>query len=282
MSMSAELITGRYFQPGELKRLDRLVNKYGVPIGEIPGGKRNANTYEISWQEWWDPNGPHGGLHGMNPIRGGYFVDLLKRYAVPTDEPILDVGCGAGLLSEYLAKKGYNIIGVDLSKGAIQAAVEHPQQSTLNIKYLVGSVYNLPFPEGYFRAVVCSDFLEHIPNLDGAMLQISGALGSEGLFLCDTISRDDETQELSESGLDEEEETVVQFMNREKDGRIPAGTHDPRLFINRGELREIAQKYGIQILEDNLTLEDFDDKFRLRKITIGSPIGHYLGHGIKR
>ncbi|MBI2577581.1 MAG: methyltransferase domain-containing protein, partial [Candidatus Wildermuthbacteria bacterium] len=190
-------------------------------------------------------------------------------------KPVLDIGCGGGILSGFLSRKGYDIIGVDLSEGAIKIAIEHARESGLKSAYQVGSVYDLKYPNGYFSAVVCSDFLEHIEDLNKALSEISRVMEKGSPFVFDTISRD--------------EETVRQFMIREKDGRIPAGTHDPKLFINPDELYRAAGSYGIEISEnkdnpsgiDIKTMEDISDRFELKDISSVSEIGHYLGYGFK-
>jgi 2-polyprenyl-3-methyl-5-hydroxy-6-metoxy-1,4-benzoquinol methylase len=159
--------------------------------------------------------------------------------------------------------------------GAIAVVRAHARQSGLNIAYQTGSANDLPYSDGRFSAVVCSDFLEHVDDIHCAMSEISRVMREGSPFVFDTLARD--------------EDTVQQYMTRERDGRISSGTHDPRLFINPDELTAIASRYFIEIAEnkdspfglDLKTLEDFDDKFELREVSSGSAIGHYLGYGMK-
>src|ERR1700712_2775193 len=79
---------------------------------------------------WWDPNGPMQPLHRMNPARIGWIEGLL---AGPTR--ILDVGCGAGLAAEALARQGHDVFGIDAAGEAIDAARAHAEGQGLRLAY---------------------------------------------------------------------------------------------------------------------------------------------------
>src|SRR5580698_4008406 len=79
---------------------------------------------------WWDPNGPMKPLHRMNPVRIGWIEGLLHG---PTR--ILDVGCGAGLAAEALARHGHDVLGIDAAAEAIEAARTHAAGQQLRLAY---------------------------------------------------------------------------------------------------------------------------------------------------
>jgi len=265
-------ITGRNFQLGEQEKLSTLTKDYGVQVE-----KRNIDCYtNIGMEGWWGENGLHQGLHEMNPIRGGFVVGLLKQYYTSNDIQIIEVGCGGGIFCEYIAQQGYDIIGVDLSSGAINVAREHALINQLKIRYEIASVYQLPFADESFDIVMSSDFLEHIEDLETAIYEMSRILKPNGLFIFDTISRN--------------AKSVQTFMNLESQGIIPPGTHDPFLFVQPEELEVLAAKYGIEFAKDEnnpyefliKSIELIEGKFYLKNIHSKNDFATYIGYGIKK
>lgn len=265
-------ITGRYFQVGEQDKLSTLTKDYGVQVK-----KRNIDCYtNIGMEGWWGENNLHQGLHDMNPIRGGFVVALLKQYQISNDPQIIEVGCGGGIFCEYIAKQGYDVLAVDLSPGAISVAREHALINKLAIRYEIASVYQLPFADESFDIVMSSDFLEHIEDLETAIYEMSRILKPNGLFIFDTISRN--------------EKSVQTFMSLESQGIIPAGTHDPFLFIQPEELEFLAAKYGIELVKDQnnpygfliQSIEFIEKKCYLKNIHSKNDFATYIGYGIKK
>lgn len=83
-------------------------------------------------EDWWSLTGTQTGLHGYNKIR----VDFMKKTILTSGNAttkfkflsgfdIMDIGCGAGLFSERMARLGGNVIGVDASAKCIQTATDH-------------------------------------------------------------------------------------------------------------------------------------------------------------
>src|SRR6476659_9424010 len=96
--------------------------------------------------EWWDPKGSSAMLHRLNPVRLGFIreaIDLHWGGDVESVRPLagraaLDVGCGAGLLCEPLARLGGEVTGVDAASANIEAAALHAEGSALDIRYMAG------------------------------------------------------------------------------------------------------------------------------------------------
>ncbi|MGK7901756.1 MAG: bifunctional 2-polyprenyl-6-hydroxyphenol methylase/3-demethylubiquinol 3-O-methyltransferase UbiG [Hormoscilla sp.] len=269
--MKTSTITERNYLPGEEERLTSLVAEYGVHLEQ-----RNLDIYsDIGLEGWWGANGIHHALHDMNPIRGGFVIDLLKRFDIVPPKGIIEVGCGGGIFCEYLAKQGYQVLGVDMSRGAIKVAQEHAVIANVPVEYQVSNVYELPFEDESFDVVMSSNFLQHVEDLVTAFSQMSRILKKGGLFIFDTISRN--------------EYSVTNFMKLEAEGIIIPGAHEPLLLIKPEEVESLAKQFGIALAADVNNpfgliieaIECIDGKFQLQKVTQKETLQNYIGYGIK-
>ncbi|MDJ0555881.1 MAG: bifunctional 2-polyprenyl-6-hydroxyphenol methylase/3-demethylubiquinol 3-O-methyltransferase UbiG [Microcoleaceae cyanobacterium MO_207.B10] len=265
-------ITGRNFQVAEKEKIVQLTKDYGVEIDE-----RNMDHYSnIGIEGWWGEKTLLPGLHQVNPIRGKFVIDLFKQYQISNSHQIIEIGCGGGIFCEYIARQGYNILGVDISSGSISVAQEHALKNNLTVNYQTASVYELPFADESFDVVMSSDFLEHIEDLERAIYEMSRILKQNGLFIFDTISRS--------------EKSVQTYMSLESQGLIPPGVHDPFLFVQPEELETLATKYGIEFARDDNNpygflieaIEIIDGSFQLESIKAKDNFGTYIGYGIKK
>jgi 2-polyprenyl-6-hydroxyphenyl methylase/3-demethylubiquinone-9 3-methyltransferase len=110
---------------------------------------------------WWDPEGPQKPLHALNPARLGYVRDRVPLQGARA----LDVGCGAGLLSEALAREGADVVAIDLAPDLIKVAKLHRLESGVKVDYRLSSVEALAADApGSFDVVTCMEMLEHVPD----------------------------------------------------------------------------------------------------------------------
>ncbi|HEX6677157.1 MAG TPA: bifunctional 2-polyprenyl-6-hydroxyphenol methylase/3-demethylubiquinol 3-O-methyltransferase UbiG [Actinomycetes bacterium] len=176
---------------------------------------------------WWDPAGPAGVLHAMNPARLGFYLAALGE---PRGRLVLDAGCGGGLVAKGLAEAGVQVVGVDRLPGCLEVA---RRAVPAGLWPAVGELERLPFGDASFDAVVAADVLEHVPDLPAAVAELARVLRPGGGFLFDTINR---TAWAWFTALFGAERLV---------GLVPRGTHDWRLFIRPAELDVLLRRAGL-------------------------------------
>ncbi|MGE3541159.1 MAG: bifunctional 2-polyprenyl-6-hydroxyphenol methylase/3-demethylubiquinol 3-O-methyltransferase UbiG [Candidatus Tectimicrobiota bacterium] len=192
----------------------------------------DLTIYETLAESWWQPGSPLHLLARMNPARFAYFDRIVRQWA---GLRVLDAGCGGGLAAACLAQRGATVVGVDLSRASLRVACRqtrgHSQPAPV---FACGQAEALPFAEASFDVVWCTDVLEHLADLSGAMAQMARVLKPGGLLLYDTINRSWLSRLL-----------VIGFWEYLA-GLAPRGTHDWRLFITPQELRALLTQHGLQ------------------------------------
>ncbi len=193
--------------------------------------------------EWWDPKGSSAMLHRLNPVRLGFVRQMIDRhFGTDTAErrPLagkraLDVGCGAGLLTEPLARMGAEATGLDAAPENIAAARHHAEGQGLAIDYRAGSVETVG--EGERFDLVCSmEVVEHVTDPAVFVAGLVRALAPGGLMLLSTPNR----TTLSRLAL---------ITVGEGTGMIPKGTHDWSKFLKPDELSKLVTDAGLQVIE---------------------------------
>ena len=183
---------------------------------------------------WWDPDGPQKALHALNPVRLEYVGD---RTSLPGAR-VLDVGCGAGLLSEALAGEGARVTAIDLAPELIDVAKLHQLEAGLQIDYRLQSAEDLAAElPGTFDAVTCMEMLEHVPDPGSVIEACARLLKPGGMLFLSTLNRTPAAFALAIVGA----EYVARL--------LPKGTHQYRDFIKPSELGAWLRAAGLQ-LED--------------------------------
>jgi 2-polyprenyl-6-hydroxyphenyl methylase / 3-demethylubiquinone-9 3-methyltransferase len=176
---------------------------------------------------WWDPAGPAGVLHAMNPVRLDFYLAALGE---APGRLVLDAGCGGGLVAKGLAEAGAHVVGVDQLPACLLVA---RRAVPAGFQPAVGQLERLPFADASFDAVVAADVLEHVPDLPAAVAELARVLRPGGGFLFDTINR---TAWAWFTALFGAERLL---------GLVPKGTHDWRLFIRPAELDQLLRREGL-------------------------------------
>ncbi len=212
---------------------------------------------------WWDPQGPQRPLHELNPARLGYVRDRVALAGAR----VLDVGCGAGLLSEALAREGAAVTALDLAPELIDVAKLHLLESGLQVDYRLQSVEALAAEApASFDAITCMEMLEHVPDPLAVVRACATLLKPGGRLFLSTLNRTPAAFAVAIVGA----EYVARL--------LPRGTHDYRQFIKPSELAAWLRAAGLQA-EDVSGLAY--DPVR-RKAWVGGPTAvNYLACAVK-
>jgi 2-polyprenyl-6-hydroxyphenyl methylase/3-demethylubiquinone-9 3-methyltransferase len=212
---------------------------------------------------WWDPQGPQRPLHELNPARLGYVRDRTALAGAR----VLDVGCGAGLLSEALAREGAAVTALDLAPELIDVAKLHLLESGLKVDYRLQSVETLAAEApASFDAITCMEMLEHVPDPGAIVLACATLLKPGGRLFLSTLNRTPAAFAVAIVGA----EYVARL--------LPRGTHDYKQFIKPSELAAWLRAAGLQA-EDVSGLAY--DPIR-RKAWVGGPTAiNYLACAVK-
>jgi len=189
-------------------------------------------------KDWWDPKGSSAMLHRMNPVRLQFLREAIDRHWGGDPDSVkplagkraLDVGCGAGLLTEPLARLGATVTGVDAAEENVNVARMHAQGSGLAIDYRSGELAKLAL--GRFELVTAMEVLEHVADKAVFVGELAQHLEPRGLMVLSTPNRTAQSRLLM-VGL---AETV---------GAIPRGTHHWDDFATPDELRELLGDAGL-------------------------------------
>lgn len=183
-------------------------------------------------EQWWDETGPLATLHAINPLRVGYIADRVRLDGAT----VLDVGCGGGILSEALAKRGASVTGIDLANDNIRIARRHAAESGLDIDYRVAAIeQHAAAYEGRFDVVTCLELLEHVPQPESAIRACAQAVRPGGRVFFSTINRNLKSFLLAIVGA----EYLL--------GMLPKGTHDYMKLIKPSELAGGARSAGLVV-----------------------------------
>ena len=152
----------------------------------------NANPAELAHfgalaGRWWDPEGEFRTLHDINPAR----VELMDQRVGLQGKRIADVGCGGGLLSEAMARRGAEVTGIDMSAEVLDVARLHLLESgPLPLTYLHISAEGLAQSSpGSFDAVTCMELLEHVPDPASLIAACAQLVKPGGSVIVSTLNR---------------------------------------------------------------------------------------------
>ena len=199
----------------------------------------NADPQELARFEaladsWWNPDGSMKALHQINPLR----LDYIDRRAPLKGAQVLDVGCGAGLLSEGMARRGARVLGIDLAEASLDVAVDHAREHEIEVEYRCLSAEQVAEERpGAFDIVTCLEMLEHVPDPAQVVAACARAAQPGGTVFFSTINRNLKSFLLAIVGA----EHVL--------GMLPKGTHEYEKLIRPSELAAWCRDGELQVVD---------------------------------
>jgi 2-polyprenyl-6-hydroxyphenyl methylase/3-demethylubiquinone-9 3-methyltransferase len=193
------------------------------------------HRFEQLASRWWDPQGEMGPLHSINPPRVRFIDAACGGLA---GKRALDVGCGGGILTEALAARGADALGIDLAQASLDVAQRHAADHGVKARYRFVSAEDLAAEApASFDVVCCLEMLEHVPDPPSVVRACAQLVRPGGTLVFSTINRNPKSFALAILGA----EYVL--------GLIPRGTHDYAKFIKPSELSDWCRAADLEVLK---------------------------------
>lgn len=227
----------------------------------------NVDPAEISKFEelasrWWDMHGEFKPLHEINPLRLHYIDERVNL----NGKCVLDVGCGGGILSESMARRGAEVTAIDMGKAPLSVAKLHAMESGIDIDYQQITVEELAEQQpASFDAVSCMEMLEHVPDPSSVIKACQTLVKPGGHVFFSTINRNPKAYMFAIVGA----EYILKM--------LPRGTHEYAKFIKPSELDEWARGAELQLKNiTGMSYNPLTKNYSLGKDVDVNYMTHYL------
>ncbi len=212
---------------------------------------------------WWDPDGDFKPLHDINPVR----LEYISERSDLTGGPVIDVGCGGGILTESMANLGAEVTGLDMAGKALSVAHLHALESGASVTYETGTAEEYAEEHaGEFATVTCLEMLEHVVDYPSTIRACADLLQPGGNAIFSTINRNPKSYFLLVLGA----EYVLNL--------LPRGTHEYEKFIKPSELCAAIRSAGLDVMDiTGMTYNPFS-----RSCSLGRDVdANYIVHAAK-
>jgi 2-polyprenyl-6-hydroxyphenyl methylase / 3-demethylubiquinone-9 3-methyltransferase len=225
----------------------------------------NADPQELAKfsdlaHRWWDPESEFRPLHQINPLR----LEWIERRVRLANRRVLDVGCGGGILSEAMARRGAQVLGIDLATKSLRVAQLHAMEAqTPHVTYREVSVEALAeeMPAS-FDVVTCMEMLEHVPDPASIVRSCAALVKPGGQVFFSTLSRNPKSYLFAILGA----EYLLKL--------LPKGTHDYARFIRPSELAQSCRDAALTV--DEFMGLTYNPLTRVYKLTPDTSVNYML------
>ena len=225
--------------------------------------------------QWWDPKGPMRALHKFNPVRVAYLRELLGKRFLLVGKPrdwrspaalqgltILDIGCGAGILSEPLARLGARMTAIDPARRNIEAAKDHAAKTNLAIDYRCVAAEELAAGGEVFDVVLAMEVVEHVRDVGLFLTEAAAMMRPGGMLAAATLNRTLKSFAVAIVGAE-------YFLHW-----LPRGTHNWSQFVTPQEIAKALRAAGLRFKDETGVVYD-----PLRATAALARHGHQLHRG---
>lgn len=200
----------------------------------------NADPQELAKfselaHRWWDTESEFRPLHQINPLR----LDWIDGHAHLQGKRVVDIGCGGGILSDSMSRRGANVLGIDLAGKSLKVAQLHALEAgTQDVEYREVAAETLAAEQpGTFGIVTCMEMLEHVPNPASIVRACAALVAPGGWVFFSTINRNAKAFAFAIVGA----EHVLKL--------LPKGTHEYAKFIRPSELAQWCRDAGLEFVD---------------------------------
>ncbi len=200
----------------------------------------NADPQELAKfsdlaHKWWDPESEFRPLHQINPLR----LDWIDQFAAISGKNVVDVGCGGGILAESMARRGANVLGVDLADKPLKVAQLHAMEGGVaNLDYRSIAAEDLAVEQpAAFDVVTCMEMLEHVPDPSSIIRACASMARPGGWVFFSTLNRNPKSFLFAIVGA----EYLLKL--------LPQGTHEFSRFIRPAELARWIREAGLELVQ---------------------------------
>jgi len=216
--------------------------------------------FQSAASRWWDPEGEMRPLHDLNPVRLAY----VERCGPLAGRDVVDVGCGGGLLSEAMARKGARVVGLDMADDLLRVAELHALEAGVSVAYRHEPAERHALDHaGCYDVVTCMEMLEHVPDPASVVEALARLARPGGHVFVSTLNRTPRAYVMAILGA----EYVLRL--------LPAGTHTYEKFIKPSELAAWARDAGLA--ETDIAGLHYDPFTRAARLTDDAAV-NYLMH----
>jgi 2-polyprenyl-6-hydroxyphenyl methylase/3-demethylubiquinone-9 3-methyltransferase len=182
---------------------------------------------------WWDPESEFRPLHQINPLRPAWIDSLISL----SGKTVLDVGCGGGILADAMARKGAQVLGIDLATKSLKVAQLHALEAqTAGVSYREISAEDLAAEQaGQYDVVTCMEMLEHVPDPAAVVKACAELVKPGGWVFFSTLNRNPKSFLFAIVGA----EYVLNL--------LPRGTHEYARMIKPSELATFARASDLEL-----------------------------------
>ena len=231
-----------------------------VGMAQTSVDPREVERFARMAANWWDPRGPMAPLHKLNPVRVGYIRDQAcarfgreaKHLGCLNGLRILDIGCGAGILSEPLARLGADMIGIDPAAENIEVARLHAAESGVAVDYRATTAETLAEAGERFDVVLAMEVVEHVVDVSAFVATCASMVKPGGLLVMATLNRTMKSFALAIVGA----EYILRW--------LPRGTHQWDKFVRPQELEAAIEDAGLDVIgERGVIYNPLADRWQL-------------------